>query len=303
MAGGLGASQARLPPVWRGALFMLAATSCAAVDTVIVRLVVQGLDPILIAFFRNLFSLVFMLPWIVAQRRAAIATRRLPMHAFRALLKLLALSCFYWAVARLPLAEVTAITFSTPLFVALGAVLLLGERLPRARALAMLAGFLGVLIVLRPGGPGFGPGTIAALLAALGLAGVALSVKSLSRTDPPDTIVVLNLLLSAPLGLLLALPVWRTPGLALLGWLVVQGVLGAVAQLAVTRAMRLADASTIVPIDFLRLPIVGLLAFLAFGEVADLWTWLGGAVIVAATIQGIRGGGRLSGVAGGRGGR
>lgn len=279
---------AALSPIWRGASLMLVVVTCNALDTVIVRLVAQEVHPTGIAFFRNLFSLLFMLPWLLVQGRAVLVTARMPLHVGRAALKLGALACLYFALARLPLAEVTAIAFSTPLFATVGAVLLLGERLRAARWLITAVGFLGILVVLRPGAGSIELATLAAVVSAAALAGVALSVKSLARTDPPDTIVLLNLLLSAPLGLMMALPFWQTPGPAMLGWLALQGALGALAQAGVTRAMRLADASTLMPLEYLRLPLVALIAWLLFGELADGWTWAGAILIIATTFLGVR---------------
>jgi drug/metabolite transporter (DMT)-like permease len=274
----------RLPATVAGGCLMTAAAFAVALDTVIVRIVVQELHPAVIVLFRTLFGLLVLAPWAARAGASGFRTRKLPLHLVRALLKLGALVCFFYAVAVMPLAEATAIVFATPLFAAAGAVLFLGEHMSPRRAASTLAGFLGVLVILRPAAGSLGSGTLAAVAAALGLAAVGLMVKQLSRHDPPNTIVVLNLALSVPLALLIAVPFWTTPSVAALGWLVLQGLLGAAAQLSVTRAMRIADASLMMPIDFARLPFVAALAYAAFGEVPDLWTWVGAAVIGTSTL-------------------
>jgi drug/metabolite transporter (DMT)-like permease len=278
------AAVAQRPDVARGSLLMVLAAACVAADAAVVRVVSAELHPLQIGFFRALFSLLAMAPWLWRAGLAGLRSARLPLHALRAALKLGALVAYFYALSVMPLAAVTAIGFATPLFAALGAVLVLGETMRARRGLAILVGFAGVLIVLRPGGAVLDPGALFALAAALGLAASALMVKFLAHREPPTAIVGLNLLLTVPLALLVSLPVWVTPDLRLLGWLVLQGLLGACSRIAFTRAMALADASVLMPIEFVRLPLVVLIAYLAFGELADLWTWLGGAVIFGSTV-------------------
>jgi drug/metabolite transporter (DMT)-like permease len=242
-----------------------------------------GVHPFVIGFFRGLFGLLAVLPWIVRERRAVFATRHLWLHAVRAALKLLSLVSFFVAVAQAPLGAVTAIAFATPLFVALGAVLLLDEALPPLRVVAIAVGFVGVLVILRPG-IDLEPGLLFALLGAIGLAGIALMLKWLAGRESSATIVGLNLIVTVPLALVLALPFFTPFSLSTLGLLVLQGCLGALNMTLVTRAMAMADASFLMPIEFLRLPIVAAIAYVAFAEVPDLATWLGGLTIFAALL-------------------
>lgn len=279
-----GPQGAPAPQLVGAMLLMALAAACTAVDAAIVRVVSADLHALEIALFRNLFSLIVFLPWLVRAGPGVLRTRHLPLHLIRAGLKLAALVAYFYALAVLPLADVTAIAFATPLFVALGAVLFLGEVLRFQRWGALVAGFVGVLVVLRPGSAVFDPRMLAAIGAAVALSGVALFLKYLAMREPANTIVGLNLLLSVPLALVLALPVWVTPDLPLFGWLALQGTLGAIAQLAATHAMSRADVSLLMPIEFLRLPLVALLGWLAFAEAVDVWTWVGGALIFASTV-------------------
>jgi drug/metabolite transporter (DMT)-like permease len=274
--------------VLRAALFMLAATTCVAVDAGLIRLTSQALHPFEIAFFRNLFSLALILPWLWRAGPSALRTRRLGLHLLRAALKLVAICALFFAISVLPLADVTAIAFTAPLFVTLGAWLFMSERLPASGWLAIFVGFAGVLIVLRPGAAVFDPFMLVALLAAVGQASIMLLLKLLAGKEPTITLVGLNLVLSVPLALAIAIPFWAWPSPFMLGLLLAQGALGALGQTAVTRAMALADASTIMPIEFVRLPLVVLIGWLAFGEPSDLFTWLGGAVIFASTLYLVR---------------
>ena len=270
--------------VVKACLLMLLVALIMALDTAIVRVLSAELQALEIVFYRAFFGLLAVLPWIIRERRAIVRTASFRLHLARAVLKLLSLLAFFQAIAGAPLASVTAIAFTAPLFVALGAVLLLGERLPAGRVLAIALGFLGVLIIVRPGAGLIDPAVGYAVLGAVGTAGIALMLKVLSGRDASSTIVGLNLLLSAPVALLMALPVLSLPSWPMLALLAFQGGMGAVSMTVVTRAMRLADASLLTAIEFVRLPLVALIAFLAFGEVADLWTWVGGGVICAAVV-------------------
>jgi drug/metabolite transporter (DMT)-like permease len=267
----------------RASLLMVVVAACNATDTAIIRVVTQELHPLEIGFFRNLFSLLLILPWLYRAGPGVLRTSRLGVHVARAIIKLAAIVMLFYAITIMPLADVTAIAFTTPLFVAIGAVLFLGETMRVRRWGAILVGFLGVLVVLRPGTAVFDPRMLAAVASAIGLGAIALLLKFLAGREPPATIVGLNLIITVPLALLLTLPVWITPGLDLLGLMVLQGGLGALAQFSATRAMALADASFLMPIEFVRLPLVVILAYVAFGELADLWTWAGAALIFVAT--------------------
>jgi len=268
----------------RACSLMLLAAVIMAVDTALVRVLSGELHAFEIVFFRSLFGLLAVAPWLWRHRRVIGHTANFRLHLGRALLKLLALFAFFQAIAGAPLASVTAIAFTTPLFVAVGAVLILGERLPRLRVAAIVMGFFGVLIVVRPGAGLVDPAIVYAVAGAIGIAAIALMLKFLSGRDSPSTIVGLNLLLSVPLALLLALPFLGLPSWPMLGLLAFQGAAGALSMTAVTRAMALGDASFLSPIEFVRLPLVAAIAYLAFGEVADAWVWVGGLVIFAAVV-------------------
>jgi drug/metabolite transporter (DMT)-like permease len=264
--------------------------TCVAVDTVLARVVTREVDPIILVFFRNLFGLVAVLPWLWRLGRAGLVTNHMSLHVARAAIKIVALVFFFWGVARTPLAEATAIAFATPLFGAAGAALLLGESLRQGRLTAIMVGFVGVLIVIRPGLVTPTQGALAVLASTVLQAAISLMAKALSRHDAPAVIVALNLGLSVPLALIPALLVWSTPSWPFLGIMALQGALGAFSQFCVMRALALADASLVTPLDFARLPIVAVLAYFAFGQIPDGWTWTGGAVICLALLLLVRSG-------------
>ncbi len=165
------------------------------------------------------------------------------------------------------------------------AVVFLGESPRTARVVAVAVGFAGVLLVLRPGQhDGIPIGLALALLGALLTALIQLILKPMSGRDSTETLVAWNLIATVPLAAIPAYLFWTSLSPAQWGLLALQGVLGAVNMGLVTRAFSLADASLIVPIDFLRLPFVAALAFLVFGQTVPVTTWIGGAVIFGATL-------------------
>jgi drug/metabolite transporter (DMT)-like permease len=182
------------------------------------------------------------------------------------------------------MAMVTAIAFTSPLFVVLGSMAFLGEPWRRIRLVGLALGFAGVLMVIRPGLAPVDASVILAMLSALGLGAVGMLMKYLSVREAPHSVVALNIVLTIPIAALLMLPVWTTPSPAMLGLMAVQGLLGGISQLSVSRAMSMADASIISPIEFGRLPLVVVLAWLLFREPTDIWTIAGGTVIFAATL-------------------
>lgn len=260
------------------------AAALAAVDAAIVRSLGGSVHPFVIGFFRAGFGALAVLPWIARDPSLLRTAHPLGQHALRAALKLLALVAFFAAFAQGPLTAVTAIAFTSPVLVVLEASALLGERLGPRRIAAALMGFLGALLVIGPvgGGPtrAMGFALIGAGLTAL----IQLMLKSMSGRDGTGTLVAWNLLLTAPMVLLPALLFWTMPTLGEGALLALQGVLGAACMAPMTHAFGLADAAVVAPVDFLRLPLVALLAFALFGEVAGPATWAGGAIICGAAL-------------------
>lgn len=267
---------------------MLAAAVLAGLDAVIVRLLAGQVHPLIIGFFRALFGLVVVLPWTMGRVDLRASPWRW-MHVLRAGLKLASLLAVFVAFAHAPLADAMALTFTMPLLVTLGAWLFLGEAVGAARLLGAVAGFAGILIIVRPGAD-FDPWLLFAFAGAVLTAVIQLMLRYMAHTDTTERLVAWNLMAMVPLGLLVALPVWTTPTWSQLGLLALQGVLGALNMTLITRAFSLADVSFLAPLDFLRLPAVAFLAWLFFAEIAPASTWIGAAVIVGASISSLRAG-------------
>jgi drug/metabolite transporter (DMT)-like permease len=261
---------------------MVLSAAISAADTLIVRVISAEMNAFSIGFFRSVFGLLFVLPWIVRRRASIFKTNYVWLHVARAGLKVLALAAFFYAISRANLAQVTAIAFTTPVFVILGAILFLGEILGLARLVAVIMGLGGVLLIMRPFTGEADPFLLYALAGALLTAVIQLLLKLMAGGDSTDTLVAWNLILMVPLALVPALFFWTAPGPLALGLLAIQGALGAIGMTAVTRALSLADVSAVIPFDFLRLPLVALGASYFFGQAAELETWLGAAIIFGA---------------------
>jgi len=262
---------------------MIGAAVLGAADTVVVRLLTQDLHPFVIAFFRSLFGLLFVAPWIL-RKRAMLKTNYSGLHLLRAGLKLLTLAAFFFAIAGVPLADVTAIAFTTPIFVTLGAWIFLAEQPQARRVVAVVIGFGGVLLFLQPGREDISTALLFAVAGAILNAVIHLMLKKMSGRDPTDTLVAWNLILIVPLSMLPAWWFWTTPTWPQLGLLALQGGIGVLNMAAITRAMALADASYVAPIDFLRLPMVAGFAFVFFAETLAAWSVVGAAIIFISTL-------------------
>ena len=268
----------------RAMLMMVASASLFGLMAIVIRVASKSMHPFEIAFFRSFFGALFALPLLVRGGWRTLHTDRLGFYALRCAIGTTSMLSGFWAIAHLPLAQAIALSYSSPLFVTIGAVLFLGESVRLRRWSAVVAGFIGVLVIVRPGTDGFTAASLVALFAA-GMSGiVTISIKFLSRSDPPDTIVLLTTWLWVPLSLPAAALFWQWPDAALWPWLVLAGALGTGGQYCWTHALRLADASTLAPFSYLQLVFVAVLAWLAFDEMLDGYTALGAAIVIGASL-------------------
>lgn len=269
--------------VWKAVLLMLVSACMFGCMAVVIRLASTQLHPFEIAFFRNLFGLVFALPLLLRHGPGLLKTSKLSLYAFRSAIGIVSMLCGFWAIVNLPLAQAVSLSYSTPLFVTIGAVLVLGEVVRARRWTAVGLGFIGVLLIVRPGAD-FSPGVLVALCAAALSAAVAISIKFLSRTEKADAIVLYTTLLWVPLSLGPALWVWETPqGISWL-WIVLAGFFGTAGHMCWARALKLGDASMLTPISFLQMPLVAAAGYLLFDERLDLWIGAGAAIIFTANV-------------------
>jgi len=276
--------EASLPNVIRGALWMIAAGAFWALMAVSIREAGRTVHVFEVVFFRALFGALIMVPFLLKGGFERLRTRRLGMHGVRTVFGLGGMVTWFWAIAFMPIAEVTALGYAAPLFVIAGAGLVLKEKVGVRRWVAVGVGLAGALIILRPGASALTVAAVIALMSAAFNGAGHLVVKVLARTDSPQAIVFYWTLFSIPMALVPALFVWSWPDAWALAWLVVLGGAGSAGHFCVARAMAVADASAVMPFDFVKLLFSAGVGFLIYAEQPVVWTWIGAAVIFSATL-------------------
>lgn len=271
------------PPAVSGACWMMISALMWTIMVAIARGLSKDIHTFEIVFFRSFFSLVFFLPWLMRVGMGGLKTERPWAHLSRGLSGLAALYLLFGALYFTPMAEVAAITFTRPVFASIGAILFLHEIASGRRWAACIVGLAGVLIIIRPGLVAFDVGQLLAVGCVICMTITALTVKSLSRTESPDTIAMYQMVVFTGISLFPMLFVWTTPDLTSFGLLVLMGLCGNWSQRAMTRGYAAADATVVLPYEYTRLPISALFGLILFGEFPDLWTWVGGVVIILAT--------------------
>ena len=279
---------ARLPDSLRAGLWVLVSCLCFSTMSAIVVKLGQAtgpdhLHPFEVVFFRNLFSLIPLVPWFISHRGRGLKTDRVSLFLLRGTVTLASMLTWFWAITLIPLAEATAISFTTPLWTTIAAIVILGEKVRLRRWTALAIGFLGAMIVLRPGAHPLDPGMTMMLFSAVLSAGSVILVKILSRTESTTAIVAYMAVFLTPASLVPALFVWSWPTPAQFAWLIGLGVVATLGHLAVTWAYHLADASALVPYDFTRLIFAALIGLVFFDQRPENTTWIGAAVIFTSS--------------------
>lgn len=270
-------------PNARGALLMCLATIAFASMHAAIKHVSDELHPYQIAFLRNLFGLAFLVPLLWSAGFASLRTEKLGLHALRGLFNIGAMLLFFSALAsETELATITALGFAAPVFTAVLSVLVLGERFRLRRWAAIAVGFLGMLIILRPGIAAVEPGMIMVVSSAALWACAMIVIKIISRTDSSVVITAYMGIFLGAFSLIPALYHWQWPGLSAWSWLIFIGFTGSVAQVSISESLKVAEPTAVLPFDFLKLIWTALIGAWVFAETPDVYTWIGAAVIFAA---------------------
>jgi drug/metabolite transporter (DMT)-like permease len=270
------------PRAARGFLLALLAGLVFQCLNVTIKAMVLELPPMQAAWLRWITGILCIAPFALAGGAAAIHTRELRLHGLRSLFHAGGYALWYSGVGLIPLATTAALSFTGPLFVTLGAALFLGERVRAARWLGVVAGFAGVLVILRPGLVEMNVGSLLILASVPLIAGSNLVAKVVAGRDTPVQVVfwqsVLAAILFAPAGLW----TWQEPGAWQLLLAVLAGFFGTLGYFLMTWAFRLLDISALQPLAFLGIVWASLFDLAVFGRTADAWTFVGAAIVVAA---------------------
>lgn len=271
-----------LPAVSRGIILMLVTTIMFTAMHAAIRHVTKELPPLQAAFFRAAFGALIFLPHILGHGFGFLRTEKVGLHLLRALLNAVSMFMFFTGLAVTALAKVTALSFTSPLFMAVLSVIILGERMRVRRWTATLLGFVGMLVIVRPGLIELDTGSILIIASAAVWAVTMIVIKVLLRTETSLTVTGYASIFVSLFALIPAVWVWQAPSLDAWGWMLFVGIVGGGAQFLLAEALREADAGAIMPFDFLKLVWASLFGFYLFGEIPDAYTWLGAAIIFAS---------------------
>jgi drug/metabolite transporter (DMT)-like permease len=261
-----------------------AAASAATMHNIIRYMTVEhGFHAFEVAFFRNFMGLIIFVPVIARHGFGLLRTQKLPWHIGRAAINAGAMLCWFSALALIPVGDATAVSLIGPVFVALLAMFVLGEKVSVNRWIGILLAVAGACVVVRPGYTEISLGTWLVLSSMVMVSASKVTAKWLSQFDTPTTIVAYVTLLMTPITLVPALFVWQWPTLEEFGWLTAIGLLGTTGHLLFTNAYRLADVSLVDPASFMRMVWAALISYAVFDEFPDAWTWGGSAIIVIGT--------------------
>ena len=263
---------------------MVISTLCFSCMHALISFLSTELHPFQIAFCRNVFGLLIFMPVVMRSGVGFLRTERLSLHFLRSVMNVAAMLTFFTALSMTPIARVTALGFTAPLFMALLSVLILKERMDATRLLATVVGFLGTAIVLRIDQVSLDLGAVLVITSAAIWAMTMIVIKTLGKTESSLTITGYMVILLSLLSLGPAVAVWRWPEPLTWALLIAIGVLGTYAQLLLAESLKQADATAVMPFDFLKLVWASLLGYVLFAQAPGLSTWIGGAIIFAAGI-------------------
>ena len=270
------------PSTLRGMALMLFSAICGSTMVAGVRYLSAELHPFEIAFGRMAFGFLMFVPLFIQRGFEPLETKRLGLQGLRGGLHLCAMLLYFYGLTLTPLAKVTAISFSAPLYATILAIMVLGEVVRARRITALIIGFAGTMVILRPGAEIIDVGALFILAAAV-MWGLALIViKILGRTEPAITTTIYSTVVVTPFAFLACLPYWQWPTLEQLVWFAAIGTIGNLAHLSLNQAFKEADITAVLPFDFTKLIWAALYGFFIFGEIPDWGVWVGGIMIFAS---------------------
>ena len=235
-------------------------------------------------FFRFFLGLVIILPYVIKNKDAVLKTTHLKQHFLRAILGLPAMLIYFSALVLLPIEKLTAISFVVPLIVTILAVFFLGEKIYIYRTLALILGFSGMLVIIRPGFVDISIGVYMVLFSALLWSVNIIITKKISKDDSAITILAYQSIFMSLLSFFIVLFFWEMPSLKTFIYLILAAMCGTVLHLTLNHAFKLVDVSMTQPYSFLNLVFASIIGYFVFDEIPDLYTWIGALIIFAGVL-------------------
>ena len=249
-----------------------------------VKFLSDDLHPIIICFYRSLMGLILITPFVVRNNFRALQTKNMRLQIFRASINVISMICWFSAIGMMHFEKATALGFTTPLFTTVLAVIVLGEIIRFHRTAALLLGFIGIIIIIRPGYVPFEFGTILMLVASFSFSFVLIFVKKLSATDSSITIIFYHLLYMTPVFFILSLFYWENINLNQLIIFTLMGAAGLLSHWCLAQAFKMSDTTFVMPLQFTKLIWASLIGLFLFAEQPDIWTWVGGVIIFISVV-------------------
>jgi len=265
-------------------MFMLISACVFSVMNGLIKHVGEELHTFEVVFFRCLFGLLFLLPFLRGTGLRIYCTARPGMHAIRVAVGIAGMFCIFYAVTHMQLAAAVSISYARPLFMIVLAILVLGEDVRWRRGLATVTGFIGVLVVMRPDPSALDLSALSALASAACVAGAMTMVKLLSRTERPLTILMWFATGAVVVSAIPAAMVWQWPEPFTWVLLLLIGAAASLAQFLAINAYREGEATLVTPFDYSQILWATLIGLMAFSEVPDLWTFVGAAIIIGSAL-------------------
>ena len=255
-----------------------------SIMVIFIRKASENLHILEVVFFRNLLAFIVMLPLLSSTGLAAIKMNNTKLFFMRGFFGAIGMLAGFTCLTLIPLAQATAISFSKPIFITIGATIFLGEIIKARRIAAIIIGIIGMLIIVQPGVNSLSFGIMLAIIAALAHSINALIVKKLTLTDSPQAIVMWMVIILIPITFVPAVTVWQWPSFET--WLYLWGIaiVGTLAHFSWTKSYTMAEITSLESIEFIKLPIMALFGWMIFSEIPGTWTWIGGSIIFMSTI-------------------
>ena len=270
---------------WRGIAYLLGAMLLLPVMDGLAKVLTARYPVLQVSWARFFFALLVLLPFARGlSLRALLLPDQLGLQLARSIFQVAAVSLFFLTISYLPLADSLALAFLYPMITVALAALLLGEHVDARRWLTVAVGFLGAIVIIRPGFGVFQPASLLGLGTSFVFAAVIILTRKLAGTAPPAVILIWGTLVGAVLTTLLVPTVWVTPSLADLGVMLALGAIGAVGHMLLLRAYEMAKASVLAPLGYVEMISAVAVGWLVFGDFPDAMTWLGIAIIVASGV-------------------
>ena len=266
------------------ALLALGATFFGSFMGAGVKLLSDDLHPIVICFYRSLMGLILITPFVIRNNFKALQTQNMRLQIFRASINVISMICWFSAIGMMHFEKATALGFTTPLFTTVLAVIVLGEVIRFHRTAALLLGFIGIIIIIRPGYVPSEFGTVLMLIASFSFSFVLIFVKKLSATDSSLTIIFYHLLYMTPVFFILSLFYWENINLYQLIVFTLMGASGLLSHWCLAQAFKMSDTTFVMPLQFTKLIWASLIGLFIFAEQPDIWTWVGGVIIFISVV-------------------